>query len=101
MVGVSFPALWLIGLGWLSNVFNHAAALTLLAMEKGIELFLKIPGVFASAHFRSPTMGYVAFAGLLATLLFGYAVAWQPRYGRWWPPFAWVTLALGIGAQWG
>lgn len=110
LIPVSSLALWsgflsllfgLIGLGWLSNVFNHAAALTLFAMEKGIQIFLKIPGVFAAAHFTSPPIGYVAFAGLLVTLFFGYAVAWRPRYGHWWPPFAWVILALGIGAHFG
>ena len=70
-------------------------------MEKGIQLFLTIPGVFAAGHFKTTTIGFLAFGGLLATVFFGYAVAWQPRYGRWWPPFVWVVLALLIGARLG
>jgi len=110
LIPASSLALWsgflsllfgLIGLGWLSNVFNHAAALTLLAMEKGIQFFLTIPGVFATAHFRSSAIGYLALIGLLATLFFGYSVAWQTRGGRWWPPFLWVALVFAAGVRYG
>lgn len=110
LIPASSLALWsgflsllcgLLGLGGLSVVFNHAAALTLLAMEKGIQLFLTLPGVYAAAHFRTASIGYVALVGLLVTLFFGYAKGWRSRSGGWWPPFAWFALALLAGMQWG
>lgn len=110
LIPASSLALWsgflsllcgLLGLSGLSVVFNFAAALVLLAMERGIQLFLTLPGVYAAAHFRSAAVGNTALVGLLVTLLLGYAGGWQRRYGRWWPPFVWFVLVLAVGIQWG
>lgn len=109
LIPASSLALWsgflsllfgLLGLTSLAVVFNHSAALTLLGMEKGIQLFLTVPGVFATVGFKSTTMGFIAFAGLLALLLAGYSDQWQRRSGSWWPPFAWTALWLIFGARW-
>lgn len=108
LIPASSLALWsgflsllcgLLGASWLSSVFNHAAALTLWLMERGIHAFLVIPGVFVHAEFRAASVGFIAFAGLIIALLVGYAAAWENRLGRWWPPFVWTALALTIGAR--
>ncbi len=86
--------LGLAGLTAGSILFNHASALILLWMEKGIVFFLKIPGVSHPAQFSPPMLGYCALALLLASMLFGYANKWTLRRGGFWLPVAVVAAAL-------
>lgn len=110
LIPASSLALWsgflsllfgLIGLGGVSHVFNHAAALTLLLMQKGIQHFLTIPGVFLTAEFKGSTFGYLALGGLVAVVVAGYAFHWDKHAGRWWPPFIWTAVALALGCKFG
>jgi competence protein ComEC len=91
----------LAGLGAVSVLFNHAAAVVLLAMEKIIAGFLKLPGAFWSAQFAHTWVGYGVFFVLLATLLFGYVHGWEKRRGGFWPPFVLTIAALVLGARFG
>jgi len=88
-------------LGWLCATFNHASALVLLGCERGIDYFLKLPGVFWPAHFTTLSVGFSTFGALLAALLWGYATRWERKRGGVWPPFAIVVLVLVFGVKFG
>ena len=109
LIPVSSLSLWagflsllcgLLHLDWLTVVFNHAAALTLWLLEWGLRWLLKIPGMFFHGHFLCPAAGYVAFGGLLALLLYGYARLWESWRAAWWLPFLWTILALAALVAW-
>jgi len=91
----------LAGLGWLCATFNHASALVLWLAERGIEFFLKVPGVFWSAHFAATWAGFTTLGVLMAALLWGYASRWERRYGSVWAPFAIVVAAIVLGVKFG
>jgi competence protein ComEC len=84
----------LAGLAPLCAVFNHAAALLLVAMQKLLALAVKIPGVSRSAHFFPEWLGTLALAALLGALLYGYSQKWALRRGGFWPPAALVIVVL-------
>jgi competence protein ComEC len=91
----------LAGLDWLSATFNHASALVLWLIERGIDFFLKVPGVYWPAHFSATWAGFAALVALMATLLWGYASRWEIRRCGVWPPLAIVVLALVFGVKFG
>lgn len=91
----------LAGLSALSSLFNHASALVLLGCERGIDYFLKMPGMFWPAQFATGWTGFVVFGALLATLLWGYATRWEAKRGGIWPPFAVTLLALVFAVKYG
>ncbi len=91
----------LAGLGWLCATFNHASALVLLLSERGIDYFLKVPGVFLPARFPTTWFGFATLGMLLAALFWGYATRWEKRFGGIWPPFVIVALALIFGVRFG
>jgi competence protein ComEC len=80
---------------------NHAAAVVLLIIEWLVRLSVKIPGAFLAARFAHPWVGPASLIALLAALLAGYAAAWRPSRGSWWPPFAIVALVLIFGVNFG
>jgi competence protein ComEC len=84
----------LAGLSTLCSLFNHASALVLLGSERGIDYFLRVPGMFSAAQFTTAWAGFVAFGLLLTTLFWGYATRWENKRGGVWPPFAITLLAL-------
>lgn len=89
----------LLGLGWGAGLCNHAAALTLLAIEELVRLSVKLPGAFLSAHFNAPWVGLAALAALMLALIAGYAGNWRTTRGGWWPPFAIVAATLLFGVS--
>ncbi len=95
--GFSSLVCGLAGLSWLSSLFNHASALLLLGCERGIDTFLKVPGVFHPATFRSNAWGFTALGLLLTAVFWGYATRWERKRGGIWPPFIIVALSLLIG----
>ena len=89
----------LLGLTWISLVLNHASVLLLMAIERGVRFFVEMPGAFHAARFSSEWLGYTAFAGLVAVILFGYAHNWELRRGGFWTPFLFTALALFAGIR--
>ncbi|PTY06253.1 competence protein ComEC [Opitutaceae bacterium EW11] len=86
---------------WLSAVFNHAAALILFAIQEAIRLCVAMPGAFVRGQFTTVSLGFGAFAGLVALFLYGYSTRWELRRGGYWPPFAWTALALTVAVRYG
>jgi competence protein ComEC len=89
----------LCGLGWAGALFNHAAALVLLGMQKLLEWFLLIPGIFWPGKFTPVWTGYAALACLLASFLFGYAHRWRWSRGGFLAPVAVVVVVLAVCVQ--
>ena len=89
----------LTGLGWLASLMNHASVLLLIVIEKGVRLFVGIPGANHAAQFSAPWLGYTAFAGLLGLILYGYATNWEPKRGGFWTPFVFTLLVLLVGVK--
>jgi len=91
----------LAGLGALGLLFNHAGILVLAIMDKGVRLFVTIPGVYHPAQFSPLWLGYAAAGLMLGAMLHGYATRWELRRGGFWPPFALTMLALVLGVSFG
>jgi competence protein ComEC len=79
---------------WLVLIFNRAAALTLLAMERGIQYLLTVPDMFFPARFATSAVGFCALGTLLLTMLYGYSTRWEWRRGGWLPPFLVMAATL-------
>jgi len=84
----------LAGLAPLAMLFNHAAALVLVAMQKLLALAVGVSGMSHSAHFDPQWLGTAAFAALLAVMLCGYSQKWAARRGGFWPPIALIAFVL-------
>lgn len=80
---------------------NHAAVLVLWVIDRGIGWNLKIPGMWVTAALRTPGLGGMALAGLLAIIFAGYASGWRGWARGFWPPFAVVALLLVFGVKYG
>jgi competence protein ComEC len=91
----------LCGLGWAGVLFNHAAALVLLVMQRLLEWFLLIPGIFWPGKFEPAWTGHAALACLMASFLFGYAHRWSWRRGGFLAPVAVVAAALAVCVKFG
>ncbi len=95
--GVASMLVGLAGLTPLAVLFNHAAALTLAAMEAMVVAALRIPGASWPASFDPPVLAVAGSAGLLALLGLGYALGWRRRIGGYWLPVAALALLLAFG----
>jgi competence protein ComEC len=79
---------------WLASIFNHAAALVVLAMERCIRFLVTLPWAVVPRQFPSMRIGFLVMSALLISLLVGYATRWSWRFGAWLPPVAITLLAL-------
>ena len=91
----------LAGLTAVSALANHAAVLVLWAVDRGVHANLQLPGMWVEAGFRAPWLGPAMLAALIASILAGYAAGWRGWSRGYWPPFAVVALALGLGVKFG
>lgn len=91
----------LLGLTAGSVLANHAAVLVLWGVDQGVQLSLRLPGMWCAATFRAPWLGDAALAALLASMLAGYAHGWRGWCRGYWPPLAVVALALAGGLRLG
>jgi competence protein ComEC len=82
-----------------SGLFNHAAALILAAIQWLIGAFVKVPGAYWPAEFKTEWWADVVLAALLAACLAGYAARW--RHGMVLLPFALVAAALVFVVKFG
>lgn len=80
---------------------NHAAAVVLWLIDRGIAISAQAPGMWVQAAFRAEWLGPAALAVLLISLGFGYAKRWQGWQRGFWTPFALVALALVCGVRFG
>lgn len=87
--------------GWagLGLVCNHAAALTILVMDRLTQAGARVPGVYFEVGFAAPWMGPAALAGVLATMLAGAAGRWERRAGGFWPPVLVVALMVFLSVK--
>lgn len=85
----------------LGGLFNHAAVLTLAAIDAGVRAVVAVPGVWRPAQFIAPWVGPAAFAAVLAAMVAGYAWHWRRHRGGWWPPLALLGLTLWLGTSYG
>jgi competence protein ComEC len=91
----------LMGATFLSVLFNHAAVAALAAIDALVRGFVRLPAMWFEARFTAPELGALALTILMAALFYGYAQAWKPTRGGWWPPFVVVALALILSVKFG
>lgn len=96
VAGIGSILAGLLGLEMVSVFFNHASALVILAMERGLAWAMRAPGMYWPAQWRAEWLGDAVLLVLLALLLAGYALRWRRRAGGLWAPVAAVGLALGV-----
>lgn len=87
----------LAGLGGLaagSVLFNHAAALLILVMDRLVRLGVSLPLAWLPAGYRAPWLESAALAVPLALMLLGAQLHWRPGAGGFWLPVAGVVLLL-------
>ncbi len=97
MAGVGSVLAGLVGLGPLSVLFNHAAAVVIAAIERLLGAAVAVPGVYWPAQFRAEWLGTAVLLVLLVVLAAGYARRWRPRWVLWVPVAVLVVgLALGV-----
>ena len=89
------------GLGFSAgaDVFNHSAALFLVAMESTVEWSLKLPAASWPLEFATPTLTTCAGAIMLIVLATGYSAAWPKKLGSYWLAYAALTLLLVLGTR--
>ena len=89
----------LAGVGGVASLFNHASVLLLKATDWAVHRFTELPWAFQAAEFRDDGLGYPAFAGVVAVILFGYAQGWAGKRGGFWVPFGFTALVLAAGVR--
>ena len=91
----------LVGFVMLGGLFNHAAMVLLIVIEKLIRVGVQVPAAWWTANWRAPWIASVVLASLLAAILVGYSGGWKKPRGSWWPPVAIATLGLIFGVKFG
>jgi competence protein ComEC len=99
--GVGSLLAGLLGLGPLSVVFNHAAALLILAMDWLVQTGARVPGMFFAARFTADWMPAAFMALTAALLLGGLGLRWARERGGFWLVPAVLGAALILGVNFG
>lgn len=81
----------LVGLTAVSVFFNHASALVILLLERGLAGAMLVPGMYWPAQFWAPWLGGAAVVAVLVAMAAGYARRWR-RPGLWMPVALLVVL---------
>ena len=89
----------LVGLTAVSSFFNHASALVIVLLERGLAGAMRLPAMFWPAQFRAEWLGGAVVVTVLVALTVGYARRWR-RPGLWWPVGLLVVL-LAVAAHHG
>ena len=99
VAGIGSILAGLAGLTPLSVLFNHASALTIAAMERGLAWAMQVPGMYWAAQWRAAWLGDAVLLALLAGLIAGYAWRWRRR--TLWAPVAALAVLLVVLAHHG
>jgi competence protein ComEC len=91
----------LVGLEPVSVLFNHASVLVILAMERGLRVFMMLPAMHWPAQFRAEWLGAAVVVALLAALAAGYALRWRRVVGGLWAPLALLAVLLAVAVHHG
>ena len=91
----------LLGMGPVSVFLNHASAVLIAGMERGLTWAMRVPGAYWPAEYRAEWLGPAILVVLLTLLVAGYALRWRRRFGGAWMPVAVVVLALAVLARHG
>lgn len=89
------------GLGFTAaaDIFNHSAALLLVAMESTVEWSLRFPVTSWQSEFLTPSLTASAGAIMLGVLTVGYATGWSRRLGGYWTAYLALALLLALGTR--
>ncbi len=92
--------------GWLgvlplAVLFNHAAALVLLVIQRGLALTGSGTWLSHPAEFRWGPWGAIGLLLVLGTMMVGYVHRWETKVGGWWGPPLVSFLVLVIGTRLG
>ncbi len=85
--------------GALVLVFNHAAALLILAMDWLVRRGTGLPGIYFNAEFDAPWMAPAALVFVLGTMFVGASLRWRKGAGGYWLPVAAVMLVIIFGVK--
>lgn len=96
--GVGSLLAGVLGAGPVSVVFNHAAALLIIAMDWLVRTGTGVPGMFFPAAFRADWMAAAGMALTAALLLLGLGLRWARDRGGFWllPSLLALTLILSV-----
>ncbi|HYC71636.1 MAG TPA: ComEC/Rec2 family competence protein [Opitutaceae bacterium] len=84
----------LLGLPGVSIFFNHAAAVTIIVMDRLAAWSTLLPLAHFPAEYRAPWLAAPSAALPLVLMLVGAACRWRPAAGGYWLPVAGVVLIL-------
>jgi len=99
VAGIASILAGLAGLTPLSVLFNHASALAIVTMERGLEWTMRVPGMYWPAQWRAAWLGAAVLVLRLGAVLAGYAGPWRRR--TLWVPVAALLLVLAACAHHG
>ena len=86
----------LIGLSFLSEIFNHSGAFIIILMEKTLN-FLSHVLPHQVVYYKEPWMGYMTLALILGSMIYGYSRHWAVNRGSFSPPFLCLIGSLLLG----
>lgn len=86
----------LAGLTAVSVFFNHASALVILLLERGLAGAMLVPAMFWPAQFWAQWLGGAVVVSVLAALAAGYAGRWRRAVGGLWGPAVLLVVLLVV-----
>jgi competence protein ComEC len=89
----------LVGLSFLSVIFNWFAALLIRLMDWLVQHGTDLPATYFPAHFAQTWMAPASIIAMTAVMLAGVAGHWSRRYGGYWPPVVLLGLILIFGVK--
>ena len=86
----------IIGLSFLTSLFNHSALLLLWLMDFITSFAITIPGSFWQAHYREPWIGTTTLIFLCSSIAIGHLMKWKISFA-FYAPFVILALTLIFG----
>lgn len=83
----------------LALVFNHAAALLILAMDWLVQRGTELPGVYFNAEFRTGWMAPAGLVFVLGAMFVSASLRWRKSCGGYWLPVVAVAVVIIFGVK--